>query len=39
MVTSELSSPGVNIDDEVRVVLFLCSLLERWNGLVMDLWI
>jgi hypothetical protein len=24
-------------DDEVRALLILCSLLERWNGLVMDI--
>ena len=33
-VTSQLSSVGVNFDDEVRALLFLCSLLESWNGLV-----
>eukprot|EP00253_Pinus_taeda_P008679 PITA_08679 len=26
---------GVNFDDEVRALLFLFSLLESWNGLVM----
>eukprot|EP00253_Pinus_taeda_P012678 PITA_12678 len=35
IVTSQLSSVGVNFDDEVRALLFLCSLLESWNGLVM----
>ncbi len=35
MVTSQLSSVGVNFDDEVRALLMLCSLPERWNGLVM----
>ena len=34
-VTSQLSSVGVNFDDEVRDLLFLWSLLESWNGLVM----
>ena len=34
-VTSQLSFVGVNFDDEVRALLFLCSLLESWNGLVM----
>ena len=34
-VTSQLSSVGVNFDDEVRALLMLCSLPESWNGLVM----
>ena len=34
-VTSQLCSVGVNFDDEVRAPLFLCSLPECWNGLVM----
>ena len=34
-VTSQLSSVGVKFDDEVRDLLFLCSFLESWNGLVM----
>eukprot|EP00253_Pinus_taeda_P010224 PITA_10224 len=34
-VTSQLCSVRVNFDDEVRALLFLCSLLESWNGLVM----
>ena len=35
MITSQLSSAKVNFDDEVRDILILCLLLERWNGLVM----
>ena len=34
-VTSQLSFVGVNCDDEVRALLFLCSFPESWNGLVM----
>ena len=34
-VTSQLCSVRVNFDDEVRALLFLCSLRESWNGLVM----
>ena len=34
-VTSQLISVGLNFDDEVRALLFLCSLLESWNDLVM----
>jgi hypothetical protein len=35
MVNSQLSYVGVKIDDEVRSLLILFSLLEGWNGLVM----
>ena len=34
-VTSQLSSVGVTFNDEVRALLFQCSLPESWNGLVM----
>jgi hypothetical protein len=34
-VTNQLSSVKVDFDDEVRALLILCSLPERWNGLVM----
>eukprot|EP00253_Pinus_taeda_P017240 PITA_17240 len=37
IVTSQLSSLGVNFDEKVRALLFLCSLPECWNGLVMDI--
>ena len=34
-VKNQLSSIGVNFDDEVRALLILCSFLESWDGLVM----
>ena len=34
-LTSQLSSIKVNFDDEVRDLLILSSLAERWNKLVM----
>ncbi|KAK2967158.1 hypothetical protein RJ640_026549 [Escallonia rubra] len=33
-VTNQLESVGINFDDEIRVLLFLCSLLDSWNNLV-----
>jgi hypothetical protein len=35
MVTNMLSYVKVDLDDEVRELLILCSLSESWNGLVM----
>ena len=34
-LTSQLISVKVNFDDEIRALLILCSLLERWNSLAM----
>ena len=34
-ITSQLSSMGVNFDEEIRALLILCSLPKSWNGLVM----
>ena len=34
-VTNQLSSVGVNFDDEVRALLILCSLPKSWDGLAM----
>ena len=34
-LTSQLSSIKVNFEDEVRALLILFSLPERWNGLAM----
>ena len=36
-ITSQLSSIGVNFYDEVRGMLFLCSVPESWNGLFMSI--
>jgi hypothetical protein len=36
-VTNQLSSVKLDFDDEVRDLIILCSLPERWNGLVMDI--
>ena len=33
--TNQLSSMGLNFDEEIRDLLILCSFLESWNGLVM----
>jgi hypothetical protein len=35
MVTNQLGSVKVDFDDEIKDLLILCSLPERWNGLVM----
>lgn len=37
IVTSQLTSVGINFDDEVRPLLTLSSLLEIWDGIVMEL--
>ena len=34
-VTNQLSSVGMNFDDEIRGLLILCSLPKSWDGLVM----
>ena len=36
IVTSQLSSMGINFDEEIRALLILCSLPESWNDSVMD---
>ena len=35
IITSQLSSVGINFDEEIRALLILCSFLESWNSLVM----
>ena len=35
IVTSWLSSMGINFDEEIRAFLILCSLPKSWNGLAM----
>lgn len=34
-ITSQLSSVGIDFDEEIRALLILCSLPESQNGLVM----
>ena len=34
-ITIELSSMGINFDEQIRALLILCSFPERWNGLLM----
>lgn len=36
-VTSQLSSVGINFEDEVKALVLLSSLLECWDVLVIDL--
>ncbi|KAK3011783.1 hypothetical protein RJ639_012566 [Escallonia herrerae] len=33
-VTNQLKSVGINFDDKIRVLLFMCSLHVSWNNLV-----
>ncbi len=32
MVTSQLSSMGINSNEEIKALLILCSLPKSWNG-------
>ena len=34
-ITTQLSSVDINFDEEIRVLLILCSLPKSWNGLEM----
>ena len=36
-ITSQLSSMGINFDEEIRALLILCSLPESWNSLIMSM--
>ena len=37
IITSQLSSVGINFDEKIRALLILCSLPESWNGLVIEM--
>lgn len=36
-INSQLSSMGINFDEEISALLIFCSLPKRWNGLVMTM--